>query len=220
MSPILRTGDMVYIGPVKAEALTVGNIALFKRGREMVAHRLIDKTMSSGQVFLWTKGDTFSSGDFPIKEGDVIGLVYAVEKFGMVFDLKKGIFSKLNKLAYLLSPLTSFLYDTVRCYRGFETTAGMDTRSKEDMLLISLLQNGFSDTTPGYDTAMALKDSVDLPKVLQIARDNKVSQQIYARLKKYPFIAPLRKDYLATAAKNTMLFSEFRRVVGGLRENR
>lgn len=56
MSPILRTGDMVYIGPVKAEALTVGNIALFKRGREMVAHRLIDKTMSSGQVFPLDQG--------------------------------------------------------------------------------------------------------------------------------------------------------------------
>lgn len=245
MSPVLRSGDTIYVEPVKPEDLSAGDIILYKRDEHMIAHRLVDscrkrvsgesKVLSSesddGFIFL-TKGDTFSSADAPVRASDILGRVYAVAKCGMLVHLGKGIFSKFNKLAYYLSPLTAALYERIRGYKGFYAPEGMVSKSREEMFLVSLLQADFSPAAAASDTAMALKDFIDLSKCLTIARDNRVSQKIYAVLKKVQggrskepetgafdnFIAELRRDYFVTAARNTILYSEFNRVVKELGE--
>ena len=237
MSPVLRTGDMIYVEPVKADELAVGDILLFKRAGDMVAHRLIEKIgtatvfrRKNGRCpyFFFTKGDTFPYLDDRIEGKDVIGRVYAVEKHGRMLDLRKGTFSVLNKLAHKLSPLTALLYGVIRRYRDIIAIKGMDAGPNEHQFIISLLKNAFSG-----ETSISLDASIDLPRTLKIARENGVSQKLYTMLK-YPSLAPpckgedgtsrdwiiaqLKKDYLFTAAKNALIYTEFKRVIEGLIE--
>ena len=114
MSPLLRTGDAIYVEPVKADNLSIGDIILSKAGEKMRAHRLIKIYKEKGGGIFRTKGDTFSSVDEPLGENNIIGRVYAVEKWGKTLNLKMGIFSRVDKLLYFLSSLTSFLYNIRR----------------------------------------------------------------------------------------------------------
>src|SRR5271157_3410231 len=138
MSPVLRSGDTIYVEPVKPGDLSAGDIILYKRDEHMIAHRLVDicqKRAPEESKILWgandsgftflTKGDTFLSADAPVKANDILGRVYAVAKRGIFFHLGKGIFSKFNKLAYFLSPLTAALHERIRGYRGFYAPAEM-----------------------------------------------------------------------------------------------
>ncbi len=232
MSPLLRTGDSIYVEPVKAEDLSAGDILVYKTQGNMVAHRLIRILRSNGKFMFLTKGDTFSSADSLLKESDLIGRVYATGKYGMDLNFKKGIFSMVNRLSYLLSPLSSFLYNLRRKYKGFDAECGTGTRSNEEMFITALLKHEFSDEKLNSDMAMVLKDCADLEKVLDMARKNGISQKLFTILKELhdnniiefitetekAFFNKLRHDYLYTAAKNTMLYSEFGRVVNSLRD--
>ena len=234
MSPLLRTGDSIYVEPVKAEDLSAGDILVYKTQGNMVAHRLIRILRSNGKFMFLTKGDTFSSADSLLKESDLIGRVYATGKYGMDLNFKKGIFSMVNRLAYLLSPLSSFLYNLRRKYKGFDAVCGTGTRSNEEMFITALLKDEFSGEKLKSDTAVMLKDIVDFSKVYNLAYENGISQTLYVILKKLQdnniielrndaekdFFNKLRHDYLYTAAKNTLLYSEFSRVVTSLRNEK
>jgi signal peptidase I len=234
MSPVLRTGDSIYVEPVKAEDLSTGDILVYKTQGNMVAHRLIRILRSNGKFMFLTKGDTFSSADSLLKESDLIGRVYATGKYGMDLNFKKGIFSMVNRLSYLLSPLSSFLYNLRRKYKGFDAVCGAGTRSHEEMFITALLKDEFSDEKLNSDTAVMLKDIVDFTKVYNLANENGISQILYTILKKLQdnniielrkdaekeFFNKLRHDYLYTAAKNALLYSEFSRVVASLRSEK
>ena len=77
MSPLLRTGDSIYVEPINAKDLSAGDILVYKTQGNMVAHRLIRILRSNGKFMFRTKGDTFSSADSLIREADLIGRVYA-----------------------------------------------------------------------------------------------------------------------------------------------
>jgi polysaccharide export outer membrane protein len=232
MSPVLRTGDSIYVEPVTAEDLSAGDILVYKTEGNMVAHRLIRILRSNGKFMFLTKGDTFSSADRLLKESDLIGRVYAAGKYGMDLNFKKGTFSLINRLSYLLSPLSSLLYNLRRQYKGFDAAYGAGTRSNEEMFITALLKHEFSDEKLNSDMAVVLKDCMDLEKVLDIARKNGISQKLFTILQELHdnniikftteteknFFNKLRHDYLYTAAKNTMLYSEFGRVVNLLRD--
>ncbi|MBI5233125.1 MAG: nucleotidyltransferase family protein [Deltaproteobacteria bacterium] len=247
MSPVLRTGDMIYVETVKADDLAVGDIVLFKRANDMVAHRLIKigrenrdsahflkENMGAVPIFsrlylYWTKGDAFSSPDEPVSERDIIGRVYAVGKHGKMLDLRKGMFSLLNRLAHKLSPLTASFYGAVRRFRDITAIKDMGAKSREHMFVISLLKSAFSGGMPGLTS---LKGPIDLPKTLEIARENGVSQKLYTILKKTgtapifisrtwetSLVSELRRDYLFSAARNTLIYTEFKRVIEGFGES-
>lgn len=232
MSPVLRTGDSIYVEPVKSEDLSAGDILVYRTEGSMVAHRLIRILRSNGKFMFLTKGDTFSSSDGLLKESELIGRVYATGKYGMDLNLKKGVFSIVNRLSYLLSPLSSFLYNLRRQYKGFDAIYNTGTRSNEEMFITALLKHEFSDEEPDSDMAVALKDCVDLEKVLELARKNGISQKLFTIIKalrdnniiefttetEKTFFNKLRHDYIYTAAKNTMLYSEFGRVVNSFRD--
>ncbi|MBI5099227.1 MAG: signal peptidase I [Nitrospirae bacterium] len=234
MSPVLRTGDTIYVEPVKTEELSIGDILVYKTQGNMVAHRLVRIFRNNEKCMFMTKGDTFLSVDSPLKESDIIGRVYAVGKPGMVLNLKKGIFSIFNRLSFLLSPLSSFLYNLRRQYKGFDAACDTGIRSNEEMFITALLKDEFSDEKLNSDMAVMLKDIVDLAGVYNMAYENGITQTLYTILKKLQdnniiefrtdaekdFFNKLRRDYLYTAAKNTLLYSEFSRVVASLRNGK
>jgi len=231
MSPVLRTGDTIYVEPVMAERVSVGDILVYKTEGTMVAHRLVRILRSNDKCMFLTKGDTFPHVDTPLREADLIGRVYAVEKLGMKFQIRKGIFSIVNRLSFLLSPLSTFLYGMRRRRKGFDAEYDTGIQSNEELFITCLLKDEFSDEKLSGDFAALLKECADLSVVYTLARDNGVSQKLYTVLKKLQannilafrsekeldFLNTLRNDYLHTAAKNTLLYAEFSRVSASLR---
>jgi polysaccharide export outer membrane protein len=234
MSPVLRTGDTIYVESTEAGSLSVGDILVYKSEGNMVAHRLIRILYKNGRYMFLTKGDTFSYVDSPLPESDLVGRVYAAGKFGMKLDLKKGIFSIFNRLSYLLSPLSSFLYGLRRRHKGFDDPYETGIKTNEEMFITSILKDEFSGEKLNGDLAVMLKDCADLSMACKLARAHGVSQKLYTILKKLKddktlefqtenertFLNNLRNDYLHTAAKNTLLYSEFRRVADSLRDEK
>ena len=120
MWPLIIQGDAICIEPAGAGDVRVGDIVVFRRAKYLVAHRLVgvsrrpvskeradDQGGNAEEILLLTKGDTFDSVDGPVTARDLIGRVYAVEKKRRMIPLNKGLGRFLNKLAYLLSPLSS-----------------------------------------------------------------------------------------------------------------
>jgi signal peptidase I len=234
MSPVLRTGDIIYVEPVTTKSLSVGDILVYKTEGNMVAHRLVRILRNDSISMLLTKGDTFSHIDSPLRESDLIGRVYAVQKFGMKLHLKKGMFSIMNRLSSLLSPLSSFLYGLRRSQKGFDADYDTGIQSNEELFISCLLKDEFSDEKLKSDLAVLLKECSDLSIVYKLACDNGISNKLYAILKslqadntlefttesEVSFLKKLRDAYLQTAAKNTLLYTEFRRVASSLRDKK
>jgi polysaccharide export outer membrane protein len=232
MSPLLRTGDAIYVERVKAEDLSVGDILVYKTEGNMVAHRLVRILRKNGRCMFLTKGDTFSHVDSPLRESSLIGRVYAVRKLCLKFHIRKGIFSIVNRLSSLLSPLSSFLYRLRRKQKGFDAEYDTDIKSNEELFITCLLQDEFSDEKMNGEFAVLLKECSDLAVVQKLARDSGISNKLYTVLKRLNdnsalefktekelnFLIALRNDYLHTAAKNTLLYAEFGRVAASLRD--
>ena len=234
MSPLLRTGDTIYVEPVKAGDLSAGDILVYKTRGNMVAHRLVRVLRSSGRCMFLTKGDTFSFIDSPVRESDIIGRAYAVGKHGMKLNMKKGIFAVVNRLSYILSPLSSFLYGLRRRHKGFDVSYDAGMKPNEEMFISALLKVEFSEEKPDSELTAMLKECADLSKVHKLARENGISQKLYTIIKKLQdnntlefrteneigFLNKMKNDYLFTAAKNTLLYSEFRRVADSFRDEK
>jgi len=102
--------------------------------------------------------------------------------------------------------------------RNFDVMAGIGAKSREDMSVISLLKRDFEGENLYPDIKL-----LDLERVLKIGRDNSIGPKLYAVLKKWhgipeKFMGGLRRDYLSTAAKNTLIYSELKRVVEGFKD--
>ena len=74
MSPLIRAGDHVYVSRVTPELVHTGDIVAFRRGNNIITHRVLHKQRSPGGFSFNEKGDnTYSSGVFFSK--DLIGRV-------------------------------------------------------------------------------------------------------------------------------------------------
>jgi hypothetical protein len=90
MLPWIRAGDCLVAAPVPIENLVPGDLVLFERGGELVAHRLIRRIRIEGGDALVTKGDWMTTEDVPIVSGAVIGKVIAIDRRGRRIRLDRG----------------------------------------------------------------------------------------------------------------------------------
>ena len=229
MSPIMKSGDSIFAKP--AQALTVGDIVLYKRAGGMVAHRLIGISLEAGGRVFLTKGDAFAGEDYPVPERDIVGKVYAVERAGRVFNLDKGIFRLASRAAFLLAPVTSRLLEIKRKCVNFASSKRNRAGSREEALVLAALRAWISGrklplrSKPGSGPAFPDFHGADAAKVLKIAAENKVAQALYLALKEFgdlphgpppSLLRELGRRYVTTSAKNALLYAEFKRVAGAL----
>ncbi len=79
MVPTIRPGDLVLIHPVGARPLAAGDVVAFRRGEQVVVHRLVG-VATSGE---WqTRGDAEAGEGVPVKGEDVVGRVEGLERGG------------------------------------------------------------------------------------------------------------------------------------------
>jgi signal peptidase I len=86
MHPVIRHGDVLLVAPLERPA-QVGDILLYRdaAGRP-VAHRVVGFAADGENPSLVLKGDSAAAPDLPVRLGQVLGRVAAVERRGCRFD--------------------------------------------------------------------------------------------------------------------------------------
>lgn len=76
MLPLIRDGDHVLV-EFRPRVLGPGDVIVFRRGEQLVAHRVIRLMGEGGQSVVAAKGDNVAAFDPPCPLQDVIGRVHA-----------------------------------------------------------------------------------------------------------------------------------------------
>lgn len=92
MWPLLRTGDMIRVQPIEPAAIRVGEVAVVRRGAELITHRLID---IDGEQWI-TRGDNAIFADPSVAQAACLGRVVAIEDTRSI-DLTQPQWARLNQ---------------------------------------------------------------------------------------------------------------------------
>jgi signal peptidase I len=90
MFPFISTGDRITISPPKD--LTIGDIIVFNRGGQMVAHKLVKVFEKNGTRYYLTRGDSSLRLDQPITAGEILGKVTGIERARLSFARRVLLF--------------------------------------------------------------------------------------------------------------------------------
>ncbi len=78
MMPLIIPGKMIRIKCIKEPDISVGDIIVFKKGKEITSHRLIVKIRLCKKTYLYQKGDSMRFGEW-INVQQVVGIVDSVQ---------------------------------------------------------------------------------------------------------------------------------------------
>ncbi len=81
MVPRLRNGDVLHVAPRTVREIAVGDVVVFRREGQFLAHRAIGKGVTGEGAYVVTRADQARQGDDgPSYDKDVLGVVAEVEK--------------------------------------------------------------------------------------------------------------------------------------------
>ncbi len=79
MVPIIRSGGLIQVDPIRPEDLRLRDIVVYRRKDQVVAHRLVAKEQEGKNLRLFTRGDAFSwQSREEVSPEQVLGRVTAV----------------------------------------------------------------------------------------------------------------------------------------------
>ncbi|MDD5630007.1 MAG: S24/S26 family peptidase, partial [Elusimicrobia bacterium] len=88
---LLRDGDRIRVRRVPPAELRLGDIVVYMKDREVVAHRLLWRSAEPGGLLLRTKGDGQSSWDPLVPASGIVGRVEAFQRGGLPWSpLRQG----------------------------------------------------------------------------------------------------------------------------------
>jgi signal peptidase I len=106
MQPILSIGDTIIVEIINGKQAHIGDILLFKRSNDFLAHRVISKTVGG-----WiTKGDNNTLPDPPTNINEIVGRVKFVLGTQQTINLYTRKWQVLNRLLANLSDLESLAF--------------------------------------------------------------------------------------------------------------
>jgi hypothetical protein len=74
MAPAIRPGDVLQVGPLRADEPRPGQVAIWSRAGRLVAHRVVQR---AGEALV-TRGDACDRDDPPVTTAEVIAVVRRV----------------------------------------------------------------------------------------------------------------------------------------------
>ncbi len=83
MFPLISTGDKIIITPGKH--FGIGALIVFRRGKQMVCHRLVNVFEKGGVKYYQTRGDSLFSLDEPVRSDQILGRVTKIERENVSF---------------------------------------------------------------------------------------------------------------------------------------
>lgn len=111
----IEAGDLIFVVPVEAKDLKVGDVITYMEGSTVVTHRIIEITTGEdGKLLFGTKGDANNTADKePVHEDKLVGIYKS--RIPMVGDLAIFMQTPLGMIVFIGVPLVAFLgYDMVR----------------------------------------------------------------------------------------------------------
>jgi hypothetical protein len=101
MYPSIKPGDKLHIVPKEIEDVCIGDIAVFRRSKNLYGHRTISKGRDERGAYVITKPDNSEwSKDDPSYEDDVLGIVSSIERKGSIFKPKERP-SSLDRICFM-----------------------------------------------------------------------------------------------------------------------
>ncbi len=113
MSPYIKEGDMVLVQHT-ARRLRVGDVVVFKRAGDLVAHRVVSVRGRGKDTIYRTKGDNLRSLDAPVPQSSVLGVVICIRKADKLIHLEKPHIRFLNFVLADFSYLSAIFYRAAR----------------------------------------------------------------------------------------------------------
>lgn len=118
MFPWIRDGDLVQVSPVTMDEVEEGDILFFRRGRMLLAHRVVERRVDGQKVQLITRGDSHSQDDGPIgRPEDLIGRVERVYRGRRIIALDRGLPRRIGHLIARHRAVQRSLFFGVRIWR-------------------------------------------------------------------------------------------------------
>ena len=111
----IEAGDLIFVTPVEAKDLKVGDVITYMEGSTVVTHRIIEITTGEdGKLLFTTKGDANNTADKdPVHEDDLVGIYKS--RIPMAGDLAIFMQTPLGMIIFIGVPLVAFLgYDMIR----------------------------------------------------------------------------------------------------------
>ena len=107
MYPFIRNGDIIEIEPAEAPKINLGEIIFYHSSNRIVAHRLIKRINSDGEVTFVTKGDSRVKYDKPLKNESIMGKVVMIQSRNRTIWLNQPSGKAINYLAMFYSLASS-----------------------------------------------------------------------------------------------------------------
>ncbi len=187
MLPALVPGDQVEFAPLLERSLRPGEIVLIKLGGEWVAHRLL----KASREHVLTCGDRAVRADPPLSLDQVLGRAVCIQREGQLIRLDKRWQRPGAALKAARKRLSLAARKVVQAAPQ-ETSA---RRTDADLLNLSRPQEAGPTTLS--------------QPLLEYLRREGLAELAYYHHKGDPAFDLLKKDYLATAARNLVFDSLF-----------
>jgi signal peptidase I len=116
MFPYLRKADLLQVEPVSPESLEPGDIIVFQRKKQLIAHRLsgIERSGSKDDFKAITIGDACVEYDEPVHAGNYLGKVTSCTRRGRIYYFDAVSDRLYRKILMIAMPLSNRLFYTYR----------------------------------------------------------------------------------------------------------
>lgn len=94
MLPAVWPGDTLLIERVDANALSTGDLALFRRDRRLLVHRVVSVSGTGDMIkngIIQTRGDAMPQPDPPVPGRDLLGRVSYIVRDGRLIEPKRSL---------------------------------------------------------------------------------------------------------------------------------
>jgi len=81
MIPALWPRESIWVEPSSIEYLRLGEVVVFARDRQLIAHRIVDVRRSADGLTVITRGDARHDDDMPVRPAEVVGVARVARRF-------------------------------------------------------------------------------------------------------------------------------------------
>lgn len=130
MLPTLWPGDTLVIGRVCGDDVSEGDIVLFVRNNQLVAHRVIGIGDAPAGSEILTRGDAVSRPDSPLSNRDLLGRVSFVLRSGRRIEPHKVMRASERAVATMLQHSKTSARLIAGLYGRFRTSAHQNSSNR------------------------------------------------------------------------------------------
>jgi hypothetical protein len=115
MLPTIGEEEPIIVEPVTPEAVRRGDIILYSHGKTVTAHRVvgIDRHGREDEAVFTLRGDAARLCDEPVRSGQVLGRVIAVERDGRTIGMNGKTVGAFHRLCAAVSRLKWRVYHRI-----------------------------------------------------------------------------------------------------------